>query len=120
MGANLETLLFLLGHGALGVGLTYYTFAFFLNRTIVRVSGDQVTFTHTPLRWMGARTLSIAGAERLHVRSTTHWGRRWGPRQTWTVLVDTDRSASIPLIEGLREDQALFVASQIAAHRGLV
>lgn len=51
-------LLFPIVHVAVGVGLTYYTLAGFLNFTEVTVRGGTLTVRQGPLPWKGNRTLS--------------------------------------------------------------
>jgi hypothetical protein len=45
-------------HVAAGVGLTYYTFCGYLNRTTIDLSYDQLTIRHGPLPWLGNHTLN--------------------------------------------------------------
>ena len=50
-------IIFPIGHVAVGVGLTYYVLAGFLNRTTVVLDFEKLSITHGPIPWRGNRCL---------------------------------------------------------------
>ncbi len=56
-GPPLMMLVFPLLHVGVGVGLTYYVIAAFLNRTIVRVEAGTLSVTHGPVPWQVNKSL---------------------------------------------------------------
>jgi hypothetical protein len=71
-------------HVAVGVGLTYVTLAWHLNRTTVRVSGGQLTVRHGPIPCPGNRTLQTDDIEQLYCAHS---------RSGWTSMNNTARHA---------------------------
>ena len=113
-GASVIMLVFPLAHVAVGVGLTYYTLALFLNRTVVRLEERSASVQHGPLKWRGNQQVSLAGLRSVFVRRDEGTLRQRN-QQSWTVLLDTDANAAVPLLSGLPSEQdARFVAAQIA------
>ncbi|MDQ3037023.1 MAG: hypothetical protein M3Y87_31810 [Myxococcota bacterium] len=107
-------LVFPLLHVVVGVGLTYYTLALFLNRTVLRIEGRDATVKHGPLRWRGDKQVSLVGLRSVFVkRDKSPLGQR--NVQSWAVVLDTDGDAALPLVTGLpSEDDARFVAAHVA------
>ena len=59
---------FPLGHVAVGVGLTYYMLASYLNRTIITVNRDWLMVRHGPMYWPGQITLASEDVDQLYCR----------------------------------------------------
>jgi hypothetical protein len=108
-------------HLAVGVGLTYFTIAGFLNRTTIEVAGDVLTVRHGPLPWPGNRTVPVADVEQFYCQEKTHVGRHSGPHYShptvsWTyqvcaVLKDGHK---VTVLSGLHDkDRALFIEQQL-------
>jgi len=57
---SLLFMLFPIGHVAVGVALTYYTLAGFLNRTLVDISQDELRVWHGPVPWKGNKLIPVA------------------------------------------------------------
>ena len=60
-------LVFPLGHMAVGIGLTYFTLAGFLNKTSIRVTRGRVSVSHGPLPWPGALSIPVSEIEQFFV-----------------------------------------------------
>ncbi len=72
-GMDLIFFLFPLIHVAVGVALTYYTLAGFVNRTKIRVDDNQLSIRHEPLPWRGTKSLAIREIKQLYCeRKITH------------------------------------------------
>jgi len=90
-------------HLAVGLGLTYYTLAGYLNSTIVAVNPDYLVLHHKPLPWRGAATILAGDVERLVSRGSTSFS-------VSAVLLD---QREFTLIGGLEnEAQALRIEEE--------
>jgi len=48
-------------HVVVGIGLTYFTLALYLNRSVLEVRDGRLTIRHGPLPWPGNRNLDTSG-----------------------------------------------------------
>jgi hypothetical protein len=104
-------------HVAVGVGLTYTVLCGFLNRTVVRVSGGELSVRHGPLPWPGNQRLFTTDIQQLYcTESKRHWNRNDG-RRTFDVVIQSKGNDKITLLTGLEElDHGLFVEQQVEQH----
>lgn len=63
--------LFPIVHVAVGVGLTYYTIALFINKTHLSIDPTQIRIQHSPLPWIGGKTIDATEITQLYVREQT-------------------------------------------------
>ena len=49
-----------IGHVAVGIGITYFAIASFLNKTDVTVSNYELTVKTHPLKWLGDKNLNVS------------------------------------------------------------
>jgi hypothetical protein len=104
--------LFALGHTAVGLGLTYYTLAGFLNRTLIRVSPSQLDVSHGPLPWWGSRHLDSGGIAQVFCKERITRGKT--TTITYEVLAATHAGVQEKLVNGLdNSDQALYLEQEI-------
>lgn len=61
-------IVFPIAHVAVGVGLTYYTLAGFLNRSQVILDRNTFSITHGPLPWMGNFQVPITQIDQLYCK----------------------------------------------------
>jgi hypothetical protein len=87
--------LFPIGHVAVGVALTYYTLAGFVNRTLIDVSHDELQVWNGPVPWKGNKTLSAADVDTIY--STLNVGRSRNNQNLFCVsaLLKDGRTATI-------------------------
>lgn len=110
--------LFALPHTAVGIGLTYFTLALFVNRTIVRVGSGRVAVHHGPLPWRGNQELSTQGVRGLRVIEQVTTSNR-NRTITWDVHLVQD-GVSVPLLTGLDEqEKARWLAGRIGRELGV-
>jgi hypothetical protein len=114
--APLMMKIFPLGHVAVGLGLTYYTLAGFLNRTRIHADRGEVSIRHGPLPWFGNRTIRAVDLEQLYC--TRHVSRSRNSRTvTFRVNAATRGGRKIKLLSGIaEEDQALFIEQELEQH----
>lgn len=112
--------LFALPHTAVGIGLTYFTVALFVNRTMVRVGSGRVAVHHGPLPWRGNLERPTRGVSGLRVlQRESSGGRNRGRTITWDVHLVQD-GVSVPLLTGLDDqDKARFFAERIGRELGV-
>jgi hypothetical protein len=104
-------------HVAVGIGLSWYTIALFVNRTRVTIGGGEVRVHHGPLYWPGSRTLGLrgfSGTEVLERDNRTSSSRGSSGTVTWDVHVITS-GVSHPLVTGLPAEHARWLASRVDA-----
>ncbi|MCO4771904.1 MAG: hypothetical protein KDA24_17870 [Deltaproteobacteria bacterium] len=111
--------LFPLAHVAVGVGLTYWTAALFLNRSTVTVTRDELRVSHGPLPWFPSPRISVGELEQLYVeRKVSH--RKNGTTVTFKVMAVTRSHTGRKLIGGLEElRQALYLEQEIEQVLGI-
>ncbi len=66
---------FPIAHVAVGVGLTYFVLAGFLNSTVVRVADGMLSVRHGPLPWRGNLDLATDGIEQIYCQNKLHSSR---------------------------------------------
>lgn len=112
-------------HLAVGVGITYSTFASFVNRTLIHVSGGNLTVRHGPLRWWGNQTLAVSDIKQLYcseqfTRGSNDDGLRqrgWWNYQLNALVQDNTK---VTLLSGLREpEEALFLEERLEQKLGI-
>jgi hypothetical protein len=63
-------ILFPICHVAVGIGLTYFVIAGFLNRTLIDVSRDELRVWHGPVPWKGNVRLDVERIDQLYCSFT--------------------------------------------------
>lgn len=64
--AALLFFLFPICHVAVGIGLTYFVIAGFLNRTWIDATRDELRVRHGPVPWKGNKTLAVEDVDQLY------------------------------------------------------
>lgn len=117
--APLLVLVFPALHVALGLGLTYFTLAGFLNTTTIQVGADSIQVRHAPLPWPGVAHIPAMRVTQLFCKERIHRGKN-GSRSTYEVWAVLDDGPTKKLVSGLDEpDQALFVEQRVEKALGL-
>jgi hypothetical protein len=105
--------IFALGHAAIGLGLTYYTIAGFLNHTLIRVSPSQLDVSHAPLPWPGKKRLDSTSIAQIYCKEHISRGKN-GTTTTYQVHAATQAGVQEKLVEALdSSDQALYLEQEI-------
>ena len=68
-------MVFPLIHVAVGIGLTYYTICMFVNKTLIKVSRDEISISFTPLPWKGAKTINTSDITQFYVKQKVSNGK---------------------------------------------
>ena len=87
-------------HVAVGVCLTYYTLAGFLNSTTISVEGMSFRVRHGPLPWFRNMTLQTDHIDQLYAQQETHQ-RKNGVSYSYKVCAVTREGHKVVLVPGL-------------------
>ncbi|MBN1935440.1 MAG: hypothetical protein JW934_12300 [Anaerolineae bacterium] len=110
---NPSVFLFPLIHVAIGVGLTYYALAGYINKTHIYVDHSTISIRHAPLPSFGNKTIDASDIKQVYVKRHVSHSRR-GTSVTFQVCALTHSEKNLKLLSGLSSDeQALFVEQEI-------
>lgn len=102
-------IVFPLVHVIVGIGLTYYTIAGFLNHTTISIENDMLKIRHRPLPWFGNLDLPTENLRQLYVLEKKHQTRS-GVTYTYQLCATTKDGRKLTLLSGLPEaNQARFL-----------
>ncbi len=111
---HLITLLFLSLHAAASLGVTYYTLAGYLNKTVIDVDVNFLTIKHVPLPFGNHKKIPSKALEQLYCtkRGYPQAGKNFYP--TCDVYAITNEPLTIQLLSDMDGvEQALFVEHEI-------
>jgi hypothetical protein len=111
-GFDLIMVVFPIGHVAVGVALTYYLVAGFLNKTKVMVDFESLTVSHGPIPWRGNRSLRREDVKEIELE----FGgvSRNNLTTTMTVSAHHVDGRQVVLLNSLPDRQAEYVAWHLA------
>lgn len=111
--------LFPLLHVAVGVGLTYFVLASFVNRTTVRVSQGELTVRHGPVPFPGNRSLFTADLKQFYCTEKVT-NRRNSCSVTYELNAVQADGTKVQLLGGLDElEQALYLEQRLEQFLGI-
>lgn len=117
-GAPSIALLLPMVHVLVGVFLSYFAAASFVNRTHVTVDRGLLQIRHAPLPWPGPRGLGTAQIRQLFCKRHVARGKN-GMRISWQLWAVTDAETRRKLLSGLELDQALYLEQEVEKALGL-
>lgn len=96
-------------HVAVGIGLTYYTIAGYLNSTIMVVGQGSLSVTHDPMWWPGNKSYQSDMIDQVYIKrdenkSTDDEGRT-STSVTYSVWLIYKNNKSVELIDNLEDKQ---------------
>ena len=116
---NPIVLFFPLLHVAVGIGLTYYVVAGWVNRTHILVNRGQIAVRHGPIPWIGNTDLAVSALKQLYATEKRSLFGRGNP-ETYVVNAITQHGRTIPLVSGLAtREQALYIEQEIEKYLGI-
>jgi hypothetical protein len=113
-------IIFPVAHVAAGVGLTYFTLALYLNRTVLEVNNGRLTVRSGPLPWPGNRDLDVSEVEQIFCQESTSRSRNGNVSFSYNVSAVLKGGRKETLLSSLpNQDQALFVEQLVEAYLGI-
>lgn len=100
-------------HGLVGVGLTYYTIAGYINKTYISVDSRAMTIEHAPLPFGKNKYIRSKDLKQLYSKEKVHHGKN-GASFSYEVHAVTATGSKIKIVSGLsNSDQALYIEQEI-------
>jgi hypothetical protein len=110
----LFAILFPLGHVSVGIALTYYVIAMFLNKTDITIAPDHVSVVSYPLPWGFRKIVKREDIMAVRVKHSANYAKNQNAHPTYGIRY-TDRSNREKSLMrgGLNDDQAEFVVHHL-------
>jgi hypothetical protein len=113
-GFDVIALVFPICHVAVGVGLTYFVIAGFLNKSYVGVTADRLYVRHRPVPWPGNTDLPTAAVKEVYVEHTyTQRSANRPVQQMFNLNVVAEDGKSKKLLGGLELPEAQYAAQTL-------
>lgn len=107
-------------HLAVGVGLTYFTVAGFLNRTVLELTPEVLTVWHGPVPWPGNITLPTLDMTQFYCVEDLPRARHGRPHLTFQLCALLNDGRKVKLLTGIDErDHVLFLEQTLEKWLGL-
>ena len=114
---------FPIAHVAVGVGLTYFVLAGFLNSTVIRVADGMLSVRHGPILWRGNLDLPADGIEQIYCQKKLHTNRDSDGHMTNSTHYEVHaviNGQKNKLLSGLTgADHALFIEQRLEQFLGI-
>lgn len=114
---------FPIAHVAVGVGLTYFVLAGFLNSTVIRVADGMLRVRHGPIPWRGNLDLPTDGIEQIYCQKKLRTNRDDDGRTTTSMNYEVHaviNGQKNKLLGGLNDaDHALFIEQRLERFLGI-
>ncbi len=112
-------LLFALLHTAVGIAMTYYVLAGFLNRTTVQVGKGMFEVWHHPLPWFGEKHLQATDIKQIYCKENIRRSSD-GVSKSYEVYAVLRHGGKEKLLSGLIEpEQALYIEQELERFLGI-
>jgi hypothetical protein len=101
------------------VFLTYYTISAFVNKSVIRAAGGELSVTHGPFPWGGNHRLPIDDVRQVYCTEKSHRGKH-GHRFSYAVNILRQDNTKLKFLPSVQEmDEALFIEQKLKEHLGL-
>lgn len=118
-GIEWGAVLFPLIHVAVGLGMTYFCIASFINKTLIRVTVNELTVKHGPIPTFGNKTLMTLNVAQIYCKKKVTRTKN-GTSISYQVRAKQTNDKDVKLVTGLRKSaQALFIEQQMERVMGL-
>lgn len=103
-------------HVAVGLAMTYIVITGFVNRTVVRIAGGELSVWHGPLPWPSHQRIFTSDIKQLYCAEVIRRNSD-SCSKTYNVLAVTGKSDLVTLVSGLEDlDQGRFIEQQVEQH----
>ena len=114
MDAPLVFKIFPLIHVAVGLGLTYYVIAGYINKTDVIVSSSEIRIRSFPLPWLGDKTVDARDITQLYTKEIITRNKNGGTSSSYEVHLINTEGRQKRLIRGLNtKEEGLYMEKKI-------
>ena len=102
----------------IGISLTYFLFAGFMNTTVIKVTPSILSIRHGPLPWPGNEEGPSSGINQIYVKEIKHYGSTTKGLSRkiyfdYSLNLVSHSGQDVTLIKGLEKDQAKFIEKNI-------
>ena len=116
---NIMAIFFPLLHLSIGLGLTYYVVAGYLNKTFVDVDFDSLIIKHRPIPFWGNKNIRSKTLTQIYCKRDGPYGFL-NRAYSYSVRAITNDRENIELLSGLdSSEQALFIEQEIEKFLGI-
>lgn len=110
-------IIFPIAHVAVGVGLTYFVIAGFLNRTTIEVAQDELRVRHGPVPWKGNRDVPVDDIDQIYCQEEAQRTSNGGSNSRYKVNLVLKDGRKLELLGWLTDrDHALFIEQALEEH----
>ena len=103
-----------------GLGTGYAALALLLNRTTIKVEGNELKVLNGPLRWPGTKTLDASQVSQLYCEEYVAYKQNNSPQYRFKVKAILLDGARVDLIPGCEDaGQALYLEQLLERHLGI-
>jgi hypothetical protein len=107
-------------HVAVGLTISYYVIAGWVNRTRVLVGSGRLTVRHSPLPWSGNTEIDASSLKQLYTQERVTHSRRGPSYSTFEVRAVTQNGRNTKLVGGLEtSEQALSIEQEVEKRLGI-
>ncbi len=100
-------------HAIVGIVLTYYLIAGYINKTVIEVNSMFLSVRHRPLPFLGNKKIQSQDIKQLYSKEMIHRGKN-GINYTYEIHAVLDNDKRIKVVSGMpRSEQALFIEQEI-------
>lgn len=116
---HLSAATFMSVHFCVGVFVTYYTLAHWVNDTEITVADGELTISHGPLPWIGDIRRSVHDLDQLYVveESAHTWNRGW--TKNYRLNAVTTNGRCLKLLTLSEREEAVYIEDQVEKHIGI-
>jgi DNA-directed RNA polymerase subunit RPC12/RpoP len=114
---SLIAIIFPIAHVAVGVGLTYFVIAGFLNRTTIDVNQDELRVAHGPVPWKGNRRIPTDDLDQLYSSQNRNQSENSHSYAVSALLKDGRKVTLIGMFHN--DEEARFIERTIEDYLGL-
>ncbi len=118
-GVPLFALLIPIIHVVMGLVLTYYTIAGYVNKTDITVSRMSIKVRSYPLKWLGDKEISVSTTKQLYTKRVIRRGKN-GRSESFQVHVINNQNQHEKLVGGLHtQEEGLAIEKKIENFLGI-
>lgn len=113
-------IVFPIGHLAVGIGLTYWTIAGFVNRTEIVVDGRELSVRHRPMPWIGTLRMPVDQIDQFYCKQRISRSNNNGTSVSYQLYALEKGGGKRKVLSGLMDsDHALYIERRVESYLGI-